>query len=189
MRVALLSVMLLAAAGCTSSSPRVSMYSESATTLRLDYANDAQRVADALQRRGCQAQPGFAFECPLQTAAGQSYAVTVATVRQGPAAPVRPREDGTEVARTEPDPAPEGFVTADGVRVEMQSRPEQHTLPAGSSPRPLGAGLRLQVAARVLDGATGEPVRLAGDAAAALRESLQALLVWDLPVVNAYYVD
>ena len=179
----------LFAVGCAASSPQPLVYSEAATSLRLSYASDAGRVADALQRRGCAQGDGFAFECPYQGADGASYAVVVDAPAPGPSAPLVARDEPTEVATTEPRQGREGVVSADGTVVQTGPEPVElrHTLPRerrGAAP-----DLALQVRARVVDPATGGPVRLAGDDAAALRESLRALLVEDLPVVRAYYTD
>ena len=181
-------LLLLAATGCMSSSPRTAVTSPEATTLLLDYDSRSERIVDTLESRGCAAQTGFAFECPLQGDGGRSYTVAISALNTYPydylpapsASPAPTNTEAREVA------AEGGFRTDDGYVGGLQLQPPEHALPGGSA-RGARPDSKLEMAVRVLDRATGEPVRLAGDAAAALRESLRALLVQDLPVIRASY--
>lgn len=193
-------LLALAATGCMSSSPGTFVRSESATTLRLDYSNDPQQVADTLQSRGCVTRSELSYECPLSNADGQSYAVRVSFVGQAPpstsyAESLRRRRDGTELAATEPVQQ-ERSVTADGVLIGPppgESQPSQIPVyspyaPGAPYSRTERPAFKLRMEAQVVSGASDELTQLGGDAAAALRESLRVLLIQGLPVIDAYYV-
>ena len=162
--------------------------SSEATALRVDYASRSQRIVDTLESRGCTAQTGFAFECPFRGTDGRSYTVAISalntspqTYPSAPQASRAPAQTGVREVDTQ-----SGISTADGHIGGLQLQPPEHSLPSDLTSR-VRPDSKLEVSALVLDGATGEPVRLAGDAAAALREWLQSLLMQDLPVVRASY--
>ena len=177
-------VCLATLAGCMSSSPRAPIWDDQANLFSVNYAGSAEHLADSLAARGCVPEGSREFRCRVSE---RDLPVAIRLSRPRRSAPsYSQRAEATEVVTSGTTPRSGDFVAPDG---EVVNTVEGDLVRPSSSPRTRSrSGLPrvtpLNVTARVLDGDT--LVRLAGEDAEALRASLYALLVRDLPVTTAY---
>lgn len=186
MRLSLLLASAAVLSGCLSSSPTVRTYSANADNLRVRYAGDQGQIADRLLERGCTAQDEAQYLCPIESPSGP---MIVALGFSAPVASSRTQEqpETTQEYVTEREPEPERYLPDGETYSVAPTRGADHSSvrpSVGRAPTPV---LGLHARAQVFDGDT--PVLLAGDEAEAVREALYGLLIQDLPVVSAYYLD
>ena len=183
-------VAAFAISGCSSSAIRT--YSDSAQSLRVTYGNNQGGVVEALLERGCVATDASRYRCTVDSESGP---VVVALAVSQPVTSDPARARGVAVAErpeatteyvTERLPEPERYLPEGATYSVAPDQTSTPTLPQNTSAGiPLGSTLR--VWARVLDG--DRPVQLVGDGTEAIQLALRGLLIEQLPVIRAEYVD
>ncbi len=170
--------------GCLSSSPTVWTHSTNADNLRVRYAEDRGHIAKSLMERGCTAQSPSQYRCAIE---GPRGPLVVALAFSSPVAPgqVQERPEKTQERVTEHAPEPERYLPEGATYSIAPTRGGNHSLAYRSAGATPVLGLHAYV--QVFDGDT--PIRLAGDEAEAVRDALYGLLIQDLPVIKAYYLD